>query len=294
MGAGSYSASDWSRLKTSKKIDKSSTASQIFESKSMNAKYDPKYISKREARDSELHPKSTPIMVGVDVTGSMGYLSEQIIKESLNELMLKLYSTKVVEDPQLLFAAIGDVDDKAPLQVTQFESDIRIAEQLLELWLEGNGKDFPEDYELLWYFASKHTDIDSYNKRNEKGFCFTIGDASCHERLTAFNIEKIFADSGEKTYSSEELAAMASEKYELFHISIDGKIYNFQDILPGRVIFVSKSDINYLPEIIISAMQLTKGESMNNVLAQWGELARQVVKNALSGIVIENKGEISF
>ena len=73
----------------------------------------------------------------------------------VNELMQKLYSSPLVPDPQLLFAAVGDADvDDAPLQVTQFESDIRIAEQLLDLWLEGGGGDLPEDYELVWYFAA--------------------------------------------------------------------------------------------------------------------------------------------
>ena len=130
MGGGSYKASDWTKLKTSRKID-SSSVDQIFKSRKMDDKFNPKFIQVREARDSEEHPNSTPIAIGVDVTGSMGYLSSEIIKNSLNELMKKLYSTKLVEDPQLMFAAIGDTTDEAPLQVTQFESDIRIAEQLM-------------------------------------------------------------------------------------------------------------------------------------------------------------------
>ena len=173
MGFGSYTAGDWKRLKESRRIDSKST-NEIFVSVKMDDKYNPKYVDKREARDSEAHPNSTPIIIGVDVTGSMGYLSTQIIKESLNEFMQKMYSTDIIRDPQLLFAAIGDAkSDSAPLQVTQFESDIRIADQLLDLWLEGQGGDIPEDYELVWYFASKHTDIDCYNKRKEKGFRYT-------------------------------------------------------------------------------------------------------------------------
>ena len=142
MGYGSYRASDWSRLKESRKIDGASV-NEIFRSRNMDDRFNPRYIDKREARDSKEHPNSTPIAIGVDVTGSMGYLSEEIIKNSLNELMKKLYSTDLVEDPQLMFAAIGDVDDDAPLQVTQFESDIRIAKQLMDLWIEGRGGDAP-------------------------------------------------------------------------------------------------------------------------------------------------------
>ena len=139
MGRGSYTAGDWARLKESRKLEKSSV-NEIFKAERMDDRFNPRFIDKREARDSEDHPNSTPIVIGVDVTGSMGYLSGEIIKNGLNELMKKLYSTNLVEDPQLMFAAIGDAkEDEAPLQVTQFESDIRIAEQLMDLWIEGAG-----------------------------------------------------------------------------------------------------------------------------------------------------------
>ena len=170
MGRGSYTSADWSKLKKSSSISETSTASQIFKKRAMEERFNPRFIQLREARDSEEHPDSTPIIIGLDNPGSMGYLSEEIAKNALNETMMKLYSTKPVSDPQLMFAAIGDVTDQAPLQVTQFESDIRIAEQLLDLWLEGAGGDAPEDFSLLWYFAAKHTVTDSFTKRKKKGF----------------------------------------------------------------------------------------------------------------------------
>ena len=294
MGYGSYTAGDWSKLKTSRKLDTGST-NDIFTKQSMNPKFDPKYIDKREARDSGEHPLSTPIMIGVDVTGSMGYLSTQIIKESLNELMQKLYSSDLIRDPQLLFAAIGDaVVDTAPLQVTQFESDIRIAEQLLGLWLENRGGDRAEDYELLWYFAAKHTDIDCFHKRGQKGFCFSIGDASCHEKLSASDVNRIFHDDITQSFTSQELAKMAAEKYDIFHIMIGNGPDNFQTIIPGKVIVISKSDIKYLPEIMISVMQLARGAQKENVLNQWGELARCVVEHSISLLSIGIDGEMKF
>lgn len=293
MGAGSYTAGDWAKLRDSKKLA-TSTTNEIFVKNCMNPKFDPKFIDKREARDSEEHPFSTPIIIGVDVTGSMGYLSTQIIKESLNELMQKLYASNFVKDPQIMFAAIGDVIDQAPLQVTQFESDIRIAEQLLELWLENKGGDWEEDYELLWYFAAKHTDIDSFNLRNKKGFCFSIGDAPCHKNLLQSNVEKIFSDKDARHYSSAELADMALEKYEVYHIVIGDRPLTFPSIIPGRVLVIAKQDINYLPEIIITVMQLANGMDKEKVLAQWGELARKVVEQSISLLNIDNGKEIVF
>lgn len=292
MGFGSYRSSDWSKLKESASITASASADQIFKKRSMDERFDPRYIERREALDSPEHPESTPIMIGLDVTGSMGYLSEEIAKNSLHETMMKLYSTKPVKDPQLLFAAIGDVVDQAPLQVTQFESDIRIAQQLLDLWLEGAGADAPEDFELLWYFAAKHTYIDSYSKRGKKGFLFTIGDADCHPMLSAGNVKDIFGDEG-RDYSSRELLEMAREKYEVYHISLArGRVIpEFGRLLPGHVITLSKDNVSRLPEIIISVMQCVNGGNKQEVVAQWDELARPIVMGALEGVEFGTAGK---
>ena len=283
MGFGSYTASDWTRLKESRRID-SASVNEIFTSRKMDDRYNPKFISMREARDSKEHPNSTPIAIGVDVTGSMGFLSEQIVKNSLNELMKKLYSTNLVEDPQLLFAAIGDASrDTAPLQVTQFESDIRIAEQLMDLWIEGGGGDAPEDYQLLWYFLAKHSDIDCYNLRGKKGFCFTIGDAAFHDKLTAAQINKVFNDETDDI-SSRELAGIASEKYELFHIDLRNGSASAASLVPGRVISISPAEVQYLPEVIIAAIQTAKGMDQYDILKDLDPASKAVVRGAIGDL----------
>ena len=288
MGAGSYRASDWSKLKESRKIDKASV-NEIFTARKMDDRFNPAFIDKRESRDSKEHPNSTPIMIGVDVTGSMGYLSEEIIKNSLNELMKKLYSTDLVTDPQLMFAAIGDAGcDDAPLQVTQFESDIRIAEQLMDLWIEGGGGDAPEDYQLLWYFAAKHTDIDSYNLRNKKGFCFTIGDAEFHDKLTKDQLLKVFKDDSEDI-SSGDLARMASEKYELFHIDLREGRDSAAQYVPGRVISIEPSEVKYLPEVIIAAIRLCTGLDKKDVMDGLNPASKKVVEKAIRNLSIGSK-----
>ena len=109
MGRGSYTAKDWEKLRTARSITSDASAENLFKNTKMLDKFNPKFIGMREARDNDEHPNSTPIAIGVDVTGSMGYLSESIIKNSLNELMKKLYASKVIPDPQLMFAAIGDL-----------------------------------------------------------------------------------------------------------------------------------------------------------------------------------------
>jgi len=291
MGYGSYRSSDWSKLKASAKITDSSSVSQIFKNRSMEERFNPKFIEMRESMDSEEHPNSTPVIIGLDTTGSMGYLSEEIAKNGLNETMLKIYATNPIEDPQLMFAAIGDVTDRAPLQVTQFESDIRIAEQLFALWMEGNGGDAPEDFELMWYFAAKHTRIDSFEKHGKKGFLFTIGDADVHEMVKGPYVEDIFKDES-RNYSSKNLYDMASEKYQVFHIHLNdhGLIpANFSSIMGGRVAVLPKSSVNAIPETIITIMQLANGEDRETVLSQWSEVARPVVENAIKNMTFKSK-----
>ena len=274
MGRGSYTARDWERLKTSKSITSDARADNLFTNKKMLDKFNPKFIGMREARDNDEHPNSTPIAIGVDVTGSMGYLSEEIVKNSLNELMKKLYASNVIPDPQLMFAAIGDVDDNAPLQVTQFESDIRIAEQLLELWLEGKGGDIPEDYSLFWYFLAHHTDTDSMKKRGKKGFAFTIGDASNHDDLKASDIKKIFGDDVQCDMTAEQVADETLNTYELFHINIAS--HNKRTVINGRTINIAKTDVSLLPELIISVICKVKGLKRSDIL---GDLDLKVEKN---------------
>ncbi|MBR4431284.1 MAG: hypothetical protein IKS75_08320 [Clostridiales bacterium] len=274
MGRGSYTAKDWERLRTARSITSDATAENLFKNTQMLDKFNPKFISVREARDNDEHPNSTPIAIGVDVTGSMGYLSESIIKNSLNELMKKLYASNVIPDPQLMFAAIGDAEeDEAPLQVTQFESDIRIAEQLLELWLEGCGGDTPEDYSLFWYFLANHTDTDSMKKRGQKGFAFTIGDAPNHPTLSKSAIKKIFNDDVQSDLKIENIANDALKSYELFHINISTQIE--RTVIDGRTINVSREAVFLLPELIISVICKVKGLNAADIL---GDLSPDVAK----------------
>jgi hypothetical protein len=245
----------------------------------------------REARDSEDHPESLPIIIGLDVTGSMGYLAEKVAKEALNETMMKLYSTNAVKDPALMFAAYGDYRDESPLQVTQFESDIRIAEQLLDLWLEehGNGDVVPC---LLWYFAAKHTLLDNYEKRGKKGFLFTIGDdAECRTdmRQLATTYNRVIGDT--VSASVENVLKETTKKFEVFHLFLDGgghKAQSIVNLLPGHTMVIAPDEIDAIPEILISTMQLVSGKTIPEVLAQWPVIRRPIVEKALRDLKIED------
>ena len=138
MGHGSYTASDWNMLRSS--FSAAKKAEDIFISgtqQTVKASLSGVY---REARDNEDSPFSTPVIIGLDVTASMGYLAQELAAHALNRAIMYLYENKPIPCPQVLCCAIGDSkSDRVPFQVTQFESDIRIIKQLTGLYLEGGG-----------------------------------------------------------------------------------------------------------------------------------------------------------
>lgn len=289
MGHGSYSAADWIRLKQSKGISAQSTAGELFNGNTLNEKYLPKFIHMRESRDSADSPNATPIIIGFDSTGSMGYLAAEIAKNSLNRTATMILEKRPVPDPHIMCAAFTSPGQNA-LQVTQFEADIRVAEQLLDFQL-GGGNAYSYD-SLVWYFALKHTSTDCFEKRGKKGFLFCIGDEvgddGKQEILSRTDIQKVFSDEVKTGYKTKALYAEASKRYEIFHIVTGSRtqssLETWQKLLPGRNAVIEPENIEYLAELLISLMQLAGGMSQADVLSQWAGKAKEAVETALSTI----------
>lgn len=176
----------------------------------------------RESRDSNEHPLSLPIIISLDVTGSMGKIPVEFIKDGLPTLMTKLMDGGI-EDPQILFIAVGDTQfDRYPLQVGQFESgDVELDTWLTRTYIEsGGGANEGESYLLSWYYAAKHTVTDSIEKRGHKGYLFTIGDEPSLTHVSSREIFEIMGISDQKSYDYTELYEMAKETYNVYHMHI--------------------------------------------------------------------------
>ncbi len=143
----------------------------------VHQKMNPKGVTVRESRDSDAHPESHAVAVLFDVTGSMQTVP-RILQANLPKLMGLLIRKGYLDHPQILIGAIGDATcDAAPLQVGQFESGIEIEEDLGKLFLEsGGGGQVKESYELAMYFMARHTSLDCFEKRGQRGYLFIIGD----------------------------------------------------------------------------------------------------------------------
>ena len=177
-------------------------------------------IAKRECFDSAEHPNTVPIVLNLDVTGSMLKIPDYLVKDGLPKMMGGLIQNGVT-DASLLFTSIGDHEcDRYPLQIGQFES----GDEELDLWLtrsyleKGGGGNAGESYLLAHYFAAFHTDLDSFNKRGQRGFLFTVGDEPGLRALPGRVIDEIMGTKGSKTYTDRELLAEAEKMYDVYHL----------------------------------------------------------------------------
>lgn len=232
---------------------------EIFEQNRKNESNEgmrPQGIRYRECRDSEAHPHATPIMLFLDVTGSMGHIPHELIKEGLPKLMSTLIE-RGVPDAALMFGAIGDHKcDRAPLQVAQFES----GDAELDMWLErtflesGGGGNGGESYLLAWYFGANHVKTDAFEKRGEKGFIFTVGDEPVHSTLDSNAIKRIMGNTAVvegRGYSSGDLLAAAQKANHVFHIHVaHGRSVGsyWKELLGENLIIVA--DHGDIPKII--------------------------------------------
>lgn len=220
MGMGSYSIDDrTTRAETLGYTTK--PASAIF-SQSLSNAMNPNGIMLRESRDSEEHPNTVSIILALDVTGSMGSIPHFLVKEGLPNIMGNIIQ-RGIKDPQLLFLAVGDHEcDRSPLQVGQFESsDALLDKWLTDVYLEGGGGgNAGESYLLAWYFAGFHTVLDSFEKRQQKGFLFTIGDEPTLSEVPATALEKIMGKGQYKNYPASALLDKARERYHVYHLHV--------------------------------------------------------------------------
>jgi hypothetical protein len=284
MGGGKFDADAYRSFTTT---TRGKTTDQIYTARSINNKLDPKGVTVRESRDSVDNPNSTPVIVALDVTGSMGMIADVIAREGLGTLFTGILDRKPVSDPHIMFMGVGDANcDQAPLQVSQFEADKRIIEQLTQLYLEhgGGGNNF-ESYNLPWYFAAFHTVHDSMEKRGKRGYLFTVGDEEAPRALTKDQIKRFIGDDLERDLSTADTLQLAQRLYDVYHVIIEEGSYarsamsrvvgSWEALLGQRVIRLA--DHKKLAETIVSAIEVAEGRDAEESAKGWGSGSRVVL-----------------
>jgi hypothetical protein len=174
---------------------------------------------KRLSLNSASNPKATAIVVAMDVTRSRGD-DAKIMYQKLPMFMGQIYMKGYVPDPAVSFAAIGDATDgdKAPIQVGQFESDIRLDKVLSNIWLEeGGGGGGQESYELMAYYYANHSELDC-NRRGQKGYFFFVGDEGFYPQVSKKQVKDLIGDTLDQDIPSAQVFAQLQEKYHVFFI----------------------------------------------------------------------------
>lgn len=297
MGSARFSPTDWDSFTAAKTAGRSTAG--VFCAKHIDPSLDPSGVTLRESRDSAANPDSTAIIIGLDVTGSMGILADSMARTGLATLFTEIYNRRPVPDPHILFAGIGDIRcDTAPLQVSQFEADIRLAEQLVKLWLEhGGGGNDSESYDAVWWFAAAKTAIDCWEKRGKKGYLFTVGDESTPYGIQAVDMLRHgwIQDAGDvpSLFTPQALLQAASARYHVFHVVVEEGNYarakgaeavaaDWRKLLGQNVL--SLDDHTKLAEVVVSAIQVVEGFDSGAVSASWSGSTAATVYRAVSSI----------
>lgn len=292
MGGSRWDDDDW---KAYASTNVGASAQQTYTSTTAKAAYAPKSITVRESKISDANPNPTPIIVGLDQTGSMERVM-QAGMTGLGTLFTEIYAREPVSDPHVLAMFIGDViSDRYPLQATQFEADIKIAEQLKELYHEGNGGgNGSESYHLPLYFAAFKTDCDAFDQ-GRKGFIFTIGDEGVPPDLTPAQIKSVFGpdENATESLSYKTLVQMLSDNWNVFHLRVQqGYSYSshqdaaWKDVLGERALPLS--NIEDLASVIVATLQVVGGADAHAVAQTFSGSTAVTVLNATKGLTVPN------
>lgn len=283
MGSGSYSKDDFISYSSATKRDvafdslgritNSYSEQDVFKQTNLSSALNP-YNIMRECCDTEEHPNTIPVILALDVTGSMGSASLEVAK-SLNVIMENLY--KNIKDIEFCIMGIGDMAyDRCPVQMSQFESDIRIAENVDAIYHEhGGGGNSYESYSLAWYMGLHHTSLDCW-KRDKKGIIITLGDENLNPYIPIVGyrstIMGTLGDDVQGTIETKDLYEEASKKFDIYHIHVSHSrssdmrerdaVATFSDVI--GVDNVKVATLETLSDTIVDIIVRTCENSSNN------------------------------
>ena len=224
MGAGSFTTASYCVYSKSlgRDYDYSTgrVTGQTFVSRRLDESLDPQKFTIRECVNSDEHPNTIPVILALDVTGSMGEACSETAA-ALGVIMTNLY--KKFKDIEFCVMGIGDLAyDHAPIQMSQFESDVRIAEALDKIYMEhGGGGNAFESYTAAWYMGLKHTKLDCFDKQGRKAIIITMGDEPLNPYLPFRELNESINVTEQANIETPELYRQASEKFDIFHIAVD-------------------------------------------------------------------------
>ena len=226
MGHGVFSKVSFSAYNTSLGRTYDTTTNYVtgqeYTAKILDEALDPKKFTIRECVNSEEHPNTVPVILALDVTGSMGGACAETAA-AIGKIVINLFNR--FKDVEFCIMGIGDLAyDRAPIQMSQFESDVRIAEALDKVYMEhGGGGNAYESYTAAWYMGLHHTKLDCFDKQGRKGVIITMGDEPLNPYLPVRPLNEKTNGHAQSDIETNALYEEASKKFDIFHIAIDDR-----------------------------------------------------------------------
>lgn len=254
----------------------------------------------RESNDPGDGKKTTSITVAIDVTGSGGRVPG-IIRDDLPTLMGLLSVQGYVEHPNIQVIAFGDATcDSYPLQVSQFEADIKIDECLRAIVLEGGGGgQGRESYELVMWYATYMNKLAAWD-RGEKGYLFLIGDEMPYDYVEPEHVRKYVrghAEIAARRMSLSELMPALLAKYKVYYIICEGSSYysdpsvlgTWRDLLGGEFV-IKLPDPADISELIASIVGYQAGVPLHKIETDLKALGTLSPDRVTSTLAIASSG----
>lgn len=184
------------------------------------AKKGPRTYSKSAAGDwSIVNPKgkaiasdsANPIVIGVDVTGSMSDWPAEIFDRL--PLMYQTLS-QYRDDVELSFNAIGDAhSDSYPLQVNDFKKGIALEDAVKAIICEGGGGgQVSESYELFGHFMKERCKTPNATSP----FLFIFGDEKFYETVNPAQVKHYVGDTLQSSVSSAAVWDGLQQRFNLY------------------------------------------------------------------------------
>ncbi len=167
-----------------------------------------------KTKDKTIKTESeNPIVVGIDVTGSMSRWPAEIFDRL--PLMYQTLS-QYRQDVEISFGAIGDAySDRYPLQANDFGHGIVLEDHVNALCPEGGGGgQVSETYELFAYFMLEKCKMSNA----QSPFMFIFGDEKFYNEVNPAQVEHYIGDNLENPMASGKVWQKLIEKFNLYFL----------------------------------------------------------------------------
>lgn len=151
--------------------------------------------------------------------------------------------------------------------------------------MEGRGGgNSGESYLLPWIIAGNHTSIDSWEKRKQKGFLFTVGDEPTLTRISRGTLASLTGMEYERDYTWQEAYELACEKYHVFHIHVRHGSEHYDEVVAKQMKEILRENfIVCKPDEVVEAICEAMGKTLKGSSSVIEEVsAEKTVENTES------------